>query len=192
MLLCGEPPFDQRKTTPILEQVTKGEYRMPEDLQQSLTPESRDLVSQLLQVDVKKRIPLDKIATHPWVVGDKKSSLVRSGALDEETIRLTGLTITPAEMPSSSASSTSSSPSSSAPPSPKEEEGGKGKRTLIVTPAKDKKSAYVDSITPLAPGRFLPDKPVGGKNVDKSKDKDKDKAPESTSSSTSSTTTTTT
>jgi len=85
MLLCGEPPFDQRKVTPILEQVTKGEYHMPDDLQQSLSLEARDLVKQLLQVDVKKRIPLDKIAAHPWIVGDKKG-LSRQGALDETTL----------------------------------------------------------------------------------------------------------
>ena len=67
MLLCGEPPFDPRKPTPILEQVKKGEYRMPEDLRMSLSSESRNLVSQLLQTNVQKRILLDQVINHPWL-----------------------------------------------------------------------------------------------------------------------------
>jgi len=69
MMLCGEPPFDQRKSTPILEQVKKGEYQMPADLQLMLSQDARNLISQLLQVDVEKRISLDKIAQHPWISG---------------------------------------------------------------------------------------------------------------------------
>jgi serine/threonine protein kinase len=67
MLLCGEPPFDPRKPTPILEQVKKGEYRMPEDLRMSLSSESRNLVSRLLQTNVQKRILLDQVINHPWL-----------------------------------------------------------------------------------------------------------------------------
>jgi len=69
MMLCGEPPFDQRKSTPILEQVKKGEYQMPADLQLMLSQDARNLISQLLQVDVEKRISLEKIAQHPWISG---------------------------------------------------------------------------------------------------------------------------
>jgi len=67
MLLCGEPPFDKRKPTPILEQVAKGEYKIPARV--VLSADARELISQLLQVDPKKRITLENIAIHPWIVG---------------------------------------------------------------------------------------------------------------------------
>jgi len=141
MLLCGEPPFDQRKTTPILEQVTKGEYHMPEDLQQSLSPEARDLVSQLLQVDVKKRLSLDKIATHPWVGGDKKL-VSREGAIGEQLLKdLAALSLSSEK---GSTASPKSSPTSLT-------------KHIDSTPTKALKP--VDASTPLAPGRYLGDRP---------------------------------
>jgi len=141
MLLCGEPPFDQRKTTPILEQVTKGEYHMPEDLQQSLSPESRDLVAQLLQVDVKKRLPLDKIATHSWIGGDKKL-LSREGPIGEQLLKdLAALSLSSEKVPTGSPKS---SPTSLT-------------KHIDSTPIKALKP--VDASTPYAPGRFLGDRP---------------------------------
>jgi len=69
-MLCGQPPFDQRKHKTIesfLEVIKKGEYKIPEDSQQKLSPEAIDLIKQLLQMDTKKRITLQEVQTHPWV-----------------------------------------------------------------------------------------------------------------------------
>jgi len=93
MLLCGEPPFDQRKPTPILEQVKKGVYSMPEDLRQTLSPVSQDLVSQLLTVDPQKRITIDRIGHHQWITGDQKLGprISRQGASLHDALRQVSL-----------------------------------------------------------------------------------------------------
>jgi len=113
MLLCGEPPFDQRKPTPILDQVKKGVYKMPEDLQQSLSKEAQDLIVQLLAIDPLKRITLEDVAKHPWVVGDRKSrpKIQRQGAINVQqlaSLRISAL----------AGSSSASSRDSDEPPSP--------------------------------------------------------------------------
>jgi len=68
-MLCGEPPFHRKNPTPILEQVKKGEYNMPPDIQFTLSIEARDLIAQLLQTKVENRISLDQVAQHPWITG---------------------------------------------------------------------------------------------------------------------------
>jgi len=180
MLLCGEPPFDQRKTTPILEQVTKGEYHMPEDLQQSLTPQSRDLVAQLLQVDVKKRITLDKIATHPWIGGEKKELLTRDGALGEQLIKdLAALSLSTEK---SSTSGSTGSPKASPKSSPRSLTKQLDNKDTTSTPTKSPRPVDVSS-TPLAPGRYLGDRP------DKQKGPHLNNSSHTTNNSSSSTTT---
>ena len=66
-MLCGELPFHPKKPIPILEQVQKGEYKMPEKMETLLSFESRNLIRQLLQKNATERISLDKIMQHPWI-----------------------------------------------------------------------------------------------------------------------------
>ncbi|RJE21140.1 serine threonine-protein kinase [Aspergillus sclerotialis] len=61
--LVGEAPFED---TPIMTQrrITKADMTVPS----FVSPEARDLIKRLLVLDPEKRIPLDEIPRHPWIV----------------------------------------------------------------------------------------------------------------------------
>ncbi|KAH7041169.1 kinase-like domain-containing protein [Microdochium trichocladiopsis] len=61
--LVGEAPFED---TPVMTQrrIAKADMSIPS----FVSPEARDLIKRLLVLDPEKRIPLDQIQTHPWIV----------------------------------------------------------------------------------------------------------------------------
>ncbi|KAJ5668828.1 Serine/threonine-protein kinase ark1 [Penicillium macrosclerotiorum] len=61
--LVGEAPFED---TPIMtrRRITKGDMSVPS----FVSPEAKDLIKRLLVLDPEKRIPLDEIQRHPWIV----------------------------------------------------------------------------------------------------------------------------
>ncbi|KAJ1337585.1 aurora kinase [Microdochium nivale] len=61
--LVGEAPFED---TPVMTQrrIAKADMSIPS----FVSPEARDLIKRLLVLDPEKRIPLEQIQTHPWIV----------------------------------------------------------------------------------------------------------------------------
>jgi aurora kinase len=61
--LVGEAPFED---TPVMTQrrIAKGDMTIPPNL----SPEARDLIKRLLVLDPEKRIPLEEVETHPWII----------------------------------------------------------------------------------------------------------------------------
>lgn len=61
--LVGEAPFED---TPAMTQrrIARGEMTVP----QWVSPEARDLIKRLLQLDPEKRLSLDEVEVHPWIV----------------------------------------------------------------------------------------------------------------------------
>lgn len=61
--LVGEAPFED---TPVMTQrrIARGEMTIPG----SVSPEARDLIKRLLQLDPEKRIPLEEVERHPWII----------------------------------------------------------------------------------------------------------------------------
>ncbi|OQD70162.1 hypothetical protein PENDEC_c026G06666 [Penicillium decumbens] len=61
--LVGEAPFED---TPVMTQrrITRADMTVPS----FISPEARDLIKKLLVLDPEKRIPLDDIQRHPWIV----------------------------------------------------------------------------------------------------------------------------
>ncbi|KAJ5108721.1 kinase-like protein [Penicillium angulare] len=61
--LVGSAPFED---TPIMTQrrIARGEMTIPS----SVSPEAKDLIKRLLVLDSDKRIPLNDILKHPWVI----------------------------------------------------------------------------------------------------------------------------
>ncbi|KAJ6134320.1 Serine/threonine-protein kinase ark1 [Penicillium sp. IBT 18751x] len=61
--LVGEAPFED---TPVMTQrrITRADMSVPS----FVSPEARDLIKKLLVLDPEKRIPLDEIQRHPWIV----------------------------------------------------------------------------------------------------------------------------
>nr|KAI8766329.1 maternal embryonic leucine zipper kinase-like [Biomphalaria glabrata] len=62
-LLCGFLPFDDESITQLYKKIKTGSYKFPEWLSDG----SKELISQLLQIDPKKRIPIAELLKHPWL-----------------------------------------------------------------------------------------------------------------------------
>ncbi|KAI1500593.1 kinase-like domain-containing protein [Biscogniauxia marginata] len=61
--LVGEAPFED---TPVMTQrrIARADMTIPS----FVSPEARDLIKRLLVLDPEKRIPLEQVQTHPWIV----------------------------------------------------------------------------------------------------------------------------
>ncbi|KAG0647525.1 Serine threonine-kinase ark1 [Hyphodiscus hymeniophilus] len=61
--LVGEAPFED---TPVMTQrrIARGEMTVPN----FVSPEAKDLIKRLLVLDPEKRIPLDQVQKHPWII----------------------------------------------------------------------------------------------------------------------------
>ncbi|KAH9831367.1 kinase-like protein [Rhodofomes roseus] len=63
--ICGAPPFeDMTGYNATYKRIAKVDLRIPP----KVSPEARDLITKLLQYDPEKRLPLDEVRRHPWVV----------------------------------------------------------------------------------------------------------------------------
>ncbi|KAF8962634.1 hypothetical protein BDZ97DRAFT_1824757 [Flammula alnicola] len=63
-LLTGRLPFDDKNVRTLLSKVKSGKYEMPP----WIDPLARDLLSKMLIVDVKQRITIPEILSHPWLL----------------------------------------------------------------------------------------------------------------------------
>lgn len=66
VLLCGYPPFDGDSNKDIFRAILKSKLEFDEDEWGNISAEAKDLISQLLDKDPKKRIKVDKALQHPW------------------------------------------------------------------------------------------------------------------------------
>lgn len=81
--LVGEAPFED---TPVMTQrrIARGEMTVPA----FVSPEAKDLIQRLLVLDPEKRIPLDEVQRHPWIVkhcvqkGGERAAQRSSGGKD--------------------------------------------------------------------------------------------------------------
>ncbi|KAM6229968.1 maternal embryonic leucine zipper kinase isoform 2-T2 [Porphyrio hochstetteri] len=63
-LLCGFLPFDDDNVMAIYRKITRGKFSIPK----WLSPSSTLLLTQMMQVDPKKRITVKHLLTHPWLM----------------------------------------------------------------------------------------------------------------------------
>ncbi|XP_054254333.1 maternal embryonic leucine zipper kinase, partial [Indicator indicator] len=63
-LLCGFLPFDDDNVMGVYRKIIRGKYTVPK----WLSPSSALLLSQMLQVDPKKRITVKHLLSHPWLM----------------------------------------------------------------------------------------------------------------------------
>ncbi|KAJ3512079.1 hypothetical protein NLJ89_g3729 [Agrocybe chaxingu] len=63
-LLTGRLPFDDKNVRTLLTKVKSGKYDMPA----WIDPLAKDLLSKMLIVDVKQRITIPEILSHPWLI----------------------------------------------------------------------------------------------------------------------------
>lgn len=67
ILLDGHAPFWGHDDCETLQLIQKGSYRFRKEHWNHLSPEARDFVSSLLQVDVSRRLDAQSASAHPWL-----------------------------------------------------------------------------------------------------------------------------
>lgn len=70
ILLCGFPPFYDDNNKKLFSQIVNAQFSFPDPYWTNISPMAKDLVSQLLVVDPKKRLTADEILGHPWMFED--------------------------------------------------------------------------------------------------------------------------
>ncbi|KAJ4297790.1 spindle assembly checkpoint kinase [Kalmusia sp. IMI 367209] len=73
-ILVGEAPFEDSLVV-TKRRIVKGEYNMPN----FISAEAKDLIKKLLPLDPEKRIALEEVERHPWIVKHCKNSRVSIG-----------------------------------------------------------------------------------------------------------------
>ena len=88
VMLCGYPPFQGRSNREVCLNVKRGKYSFNSKHWQGVSKEAQDFVRRLLQVNVKKRMSVEKALKHPWIV--KHTNTVKEGddrSLSSSTLR---------------------------------------------------------------------------------------------------------
>lgn len=65
--LVGNPPFEESGHAATYKRISKVDLRIPP----TVSPEAADIIKRFLQHSPEKRFPLEKVATHPWIVKNK-------------------------------------------------------------------------------------------------------------------------
>ena len=85
-LIAGYLPFDDENVSALYRKVMAGKYKCP----RSMSPPIRDLIARMLVVDPSKRITIEGIMQHPWIV-ENASTAMRAGVLASSPLdRLAG------------------------------------------------------------------------------------------------------
>ncbi|XP_053403642.1 peripheral plasma membrane protein CASK-like isoform X3 [Mercenaria mercenaria] len=79
ILLCGYPPFIGTRER-LADLIVQGKYHMREKQWITISPEAKDLVSRMLEVDAEQRITVEEALAHPWI---KERSKISKGHLTE-------------------------------------------------------------------------------------------------------------
>lgn len=74
-ILCGFPPFYDEDIQALTEKVARGEYTFLAPWWDDISPEAKDLVSQLLMVDPERRFTIEQFMKHPWITQGNESSV---------------------------------------------------------------------------------------------------------------------
>jgi calcium-dependent protein kinase len=78
IMLCGTYPFSGQNDSEILENVRKGKYSLKGKVWDRISPEAKDLVRKLMNVDFRTRITARETLNHPWFTNAFEQQLDRS------------------------------------------------------------------------------------------------------------------
>lgn len=78
LILSGKPPFNGANDQLILKKVYDGKYSMDGPEWESISPEAKDLIKQMLTYDETKRVSAKKCLEHKWIC--------ETGKIDEKLI----------------------------------------------------------------------------------------------------------
>ncbi|KAI8464277.1 MAG: kinase-like domain-containing protein [Monoraphidium minutum] len=69
ILLSGYSPFDDDNDAVLFEKIKSGNYDDDDPIWETVSPEGKDIVGQLLTVDAANRLSAEEALRHPWVAG---------------------------------------------------------------------------------------------------------------------------
>merc|ERR1712037_427597 len=90
ILLVGYPPFWDEDQHRLYAQIKAGAYDYPSPEWDTVTPEAKNLINQMLTVNPAKRIRAEEALKHPWICQREGGQCVpqaRDGGLLEEVQR---------------------------------------------------------------------------------------------------------
>ena len=67
--LCGYPPFYDDDNFVLFEKIKSGKFDYPEASWGKISDDAKYIVNNLLVVDPKKRMTLDELLKHSWILG---------------------------------------------------------------------------------------------------------------------------
>ncbi|XP_061102539.1 serine/threonine-protein kinase DCLK2-like isoform X4 [Conger conger] len=72
ILLCGFPPFrsDNNQQEDLFDQILVGRLDFPSPYWDNITDSAKELIGQMLQVNVEARYSAEEVLSHPWVTDD--------------------------------------------------------------------------------------------------------------------------
>jgi len=75
--VCGNPPFeDLAGYNATYKRIAKVDLKVPS----TVSAEATDLIERLLVFDPERRLPLDEVLKHPWVVKYRSKKLLKGDA----------------------------------------------------------------------------------------------------------------
>lgn len=90
MLLGGYPPFyepdDDQKT--MFRKIVNAEYEFHRENWEGVSSEAQDLVTGLLNLDVKNRLTVDQALVHPWMQKDRKELVLHNLEKNMQALRI--------------------------------------------------------------------------------------------------------
>lgn len=70
----GYPPFYSESEAKMFDLIRTGEYDFEDPVWDSVSPEAKALIGQLLVVDPEKRLTAEETKTHNWIIGEVSNS----------------------------------------------------------------------------------------------------------------------
>jgi len=67
VLLCGYPPFWGDSDSAVLQKVRKAKFSFDDDDWKYISEDAKNLIRELLKLDVKERYTAEKTLDHPWI-----------------------------------------------------------------------------------------------------------------------------
>ena len=87
ILLCGKPPFNGRNDYEILSKVRKGMYNFDSPEWKNISPEVKNLITEMLTSDPEKRPSAKKALKHSWFSKVKESDLYINHPISSSSLK---------------------------------------------------------------------------------------------------------
>ena len=73
MLLSGYPPFHARSEEKTILLIENGRYNMRPERWERISPDAKNFVQRLLEMDEHTRMSAEEALKHPWILGRKEA-----------------------------------------------------------------------------------------------------------------------